>query len=178
MQCASSGAPRRVWPPRLAPSPARAGPLFGRWSCGDIPRQSLSPRALALSHTLCGSPGTVPAPQGTRQGQGCPWGDRDLAAGPRTPAAATALQTAGTSPQARPCHRGPHDGPSAEPCRPGLPVCRRAGDTPVALGLTSPCTPGRAAGSREPAPGAEAGSIQSGNIIKLKLIKHLEKGLH
>lgn len=58
--------------------------------------------------------GTSCAPQGTRQGQACPWGDRDLTAGPCTPPAATALQTAGTCPQTRPCHRGRHDGPQLE----------------------------------------------------------------
>lgn len=105
--------PRRLWPPRLAPFPARAGPLCRRWSDGDIPAgQSLSLRAVAPSQTLCGSPGTSRAPQGTREGQGCPWGDWDLTAGPCTPPAATGLPTAGTSPQAHPCPWGPRGAPS------------------------------------------------------------------
>lgn len=51
--------------------------------------------------------------------------------------------------------------------------------SPHAGGLLTACTPSHSrASSWEPAPGPEARFIQPGNIIKLKLIKHLEKGLH
>lgn len=53
------------------------------------------------------------------------------------------------------------------------------GQSPNVAGLLTARTPSHSrTSSQEPAPGPEARFVQPGNIIKLKLIKHLEKGLH
>ena len=72
---------------------------------------------------------------------------------------------------------GPGQGDTLVPPKP--PPGRGADRSPVPGSSPAACTPSRSrVGSREPAPGPEARFIQPGNIIKLKLIKHLEKGLH
>lgn len=154
MQCPSTSIPRRVFGPVPSEGGASGAAVTSRDDpCHLGPWHGATPSADARGHPV--------QHRGPAKGRGVPG-----VIGTSQPVPELPQQPGGTSPQAHPCHRGPHDGPSAEPCRPGLQLPRvlQRRVTPrwpwgCPVGLTSPCSPGRAAGSREPAPAPEAGSI-------------------